>query len=612
MLGLVLGLVAGERATQSGGAGAGATGGPPGRRVLQSVLYAAPVAGFVGAGYAHRWITDDGFIYLRVVRQIRAGNGPVFNAGERVEAFTGTLWVALLTIADLVTPVRLEWLAVVLGLACGAAGLALAISGARRLMLAQDTEPWFVPLGAVVFVALTPVWVFATSGLETGLVFGWLGGCLWMLASWARAPHGRMPLPRTAVLGLGWLIRPELVLFSAAFVLIVLAGEWQHSDVRRRASVLGVALALPLAYQVFRMGYYGSLVPNTALAKEGSSTNWGRGWRYLQDFAAPYWLWVPMVALLAGAYLPLVPSLTRRARLTVGAFVTCGVLNGAYMVGVGGDYMHARLLLPGVFALCAPVAVVPATRRHLAAVLAAPWAFAAVLAFRPAQYEQRLANGFALPKSAGKVTTNVLGWGEDGPGRSWYEGPAVYYQTGVLRFARADIDVRHDLELPVGTFGGVGLASYAMGPEFHVLDLHGLADAFTAHLDPTPNTPPYFPPLPGHEKPLPAPWIAALVTPAGSRPDAAEFWTASSPLLAPTTGREFHEQVAWARAALECQEIVKIRNAASTPLTAGRFADNLLRSFENTRVRIPANPEDAYHRFCGPGVPDEVQALRGS
>jgi arabinofuranosyltransferase len=205
----------------------------------------------------------------------------VFNAGERVEAFTGTLWVALLTIADLVTPVRLKWLAVILGLVCGAAVLALAISGARRLMPVQDSERWFVPLGAVVFVALTPVWVFATSGLETGLVFGWLGSCLWVLASWARAPHVPISPPRVAVLGLGWLIRPELVLFSAAFVAIVLAAEWRHSDVRRRASVLGVALALPLAYQVFRMGYYGSLVPNTALAKEGSSTNWERGWRHL-------------------------------------------------------------------------------------------------------------------------------------------------------------------------------------------------------------------------------------------------------------------------------------------------------------------------------------------
>jgi arabinofuranosyltransferase len=63
------------------------------------------VIGFVSAGYAHRWITDAEFIYLRVVQQIGAGNGPVFNAGEWVEAFTGSLWVALLSVAERVTPV---------------------------------------------------------------------------------------------------------------------------------------------------------------------------------------------------------------------------------------------------------------------------------------------------------------------------------------------------------------------------------------------------------------------------------------------------------------------------------------------------------------------------
>ena len=39
-------------------------------------------------GYQRRWVTEDAFISLRVVQQVLAGNGPVFNAGERVEAYT--------------------------------------------------------------------------------------------------------------------------------------------------------------------------------------------------------------------------------------------------------------------------------------------------------------------------------------------------------------------------------------------------------------------------------------------------------------------------------------------------------------------------------------------
>jgi arabinofuranosyltransferase len=583
------------------------------RRGLQAILYVAPVVGYVAAGFAHRWLTDDGFIYLRVVQQIRAGNGPVFNTGERVEAFTGSLWVALLAIGDLVTPLRLEWLAVLLGLVCGAVGLALAMAGARRLLDVHGGHRGFVPLGAVVFVVVTPVWVFATSGLETGLTFGWLGACLWVLASWART-QAPISLPSAAVLGLGWLVRPDLGLFSAAFVAIVVFAERRTASRRRTGAVVVAALALPLAYQLFRMGYYGSLVPNTAVAKEGGSTNWARGWRYLRDFADAYWLWVPALALVAAAYVAL-RSVKHRGQLVIAAFVFCGLLHAAYMVRAGGDYMHARLLLPGFFAVCAPVAVVPATRRHLAALgIILPWAIASVLAFRPAQYGPNglLANGFALPKSPGKVTTDDFGWGRNGPRQAWYEGPAFYTQPRMLQFQRAEVEVRRDLELPVGAFGGVGIVSYAMGPDFHVLDVLGLANTLTAHLDNTPDTHPHYPPLAGHEKLLPTPWIAALVTPPGSRPDADDFPLPAGPLLAPTAGPAFQEQVAWARAALLCDEIVKLRNAASAPPTAGRFATNLLRSFENTQLRIPADPEEAYHRFCGPGVPAEVRAMRSS
>ena len=61
------------------------------RRWVQAALLAAPVAFLAVVGWTHRWMTDDGFIYLRVVQQIQDGNGPVFNVGERVEVYTGRI-----------------------------------------------------------------------------------------------------------------------------------------------------------------------------------------------------------------------------------------------------------------------------------------------------------------------------------------------------------------------------------------------------------------------------------------------------------------------------------------------------------------------------------------
>jgi len=580
---------------------------------MQAAVLAVPVVWVLVVGWAHRWMTEDGFIYLRVVQQIRAGNGPVFNAGERVEAFTGTLWVALLAIADLVTPVRLEWLSILLGLVATAAAVALSLAGARRLWAGYAGDALFVPLGALVFVAVFPLWAYATSGLETGMVFAWLGGCLWILAAWARDPKARMSVPSAVILGLGWLVRPEMAVFSAAFVVVVMAAQWSKDGWRQRARLVAAALAVPLAYQIFRMGFYGSLASNTAIAKEGGRTNWERGWRYLQDFVGPYWLWVPAAGLLVGGYLPL-GSLLRRARarrrgVVVAAFVACGALNALYVVVVGGDYHHARMFLPALFALCAPVAAVPVARAHVAGIVVAAWAVAAVVSFRPDQHEgdNWLANGFLAPRDFGNVTSDDYGWGESGPNLAWYTGPAYYYEAGIYLYRQADMPTRSDLDLPFGAFWGVGVSGYAVGHDFHVLDQMGLADSFTAHLRREPSVAPRYP---GHEKPIPAAWLAARVTPAGSAPAPANFPTLANPTTPSLTGAEFQEQVAWARAALKCDGIAELLDSTEEPLSARGFVTNVLRSFEQTRVRIPADPEEAYHRFCGTGTPPEVRAVR--
>ena len=67
----------------------------------------------------------------------------------------------------------------------------------------------------------------------------------------------------------------------------------------------------------------------------------------------------------------------------IAVFAAAGVADIRNVIAVGGDYLHGRLLLPGVFALCAPVAVVPWMRRYGVALLAAPWVFATVLVLAP-------------------------------------------------------------------------------------------------------------------------------------------------------------------------------------------------------------------------------------
>lgn len=570
--------------------------------VLQRAVLAVPVLIAVVAGWLHRWTFDDGFIYFRVVDQIRSGNGPVFNVGERVEVATGTLWLAILTVADVFSPLRLEWTAVVLGIAGTASGIALATAGAYRIARVSTPESrWFVPFGSMVFVAVTATWIWTTSGLETGLTVAWLGASWWLLVRWSLSAAGAVSVPAAAVLGAGWLIRPDLVLFSAAFLVLLVSVRWAKGYRRNAVAIAAAMMALPVIYQVFRMGYYGLLVPNTALAKEGASSNWGRGWRYLRDFVDPYWLWFPIAVLAIGGYLPLVSALMRaqrhRSLAVIAVFVGCALIHGVYVMRVGGDYLHGRFFIPSMFALCAPVAAVAVNRRHLLALSLIPWLVVSFVMLRPAQYENWIVGEVVLPQGAGLVTLEDSGWSADEGRAEWYSGPGYYRQISFGTWVReADVTLKPDVAPSVGAFGGIGAVGYYLGSEFYIFDALGLAEVITSHFEAITETTELR--LAGHEKKAPPAWIAAQVADESSTLRSSAFEVSPRSDAPIMDDDEFTTEVEWARRALSCEPIRKLMDSTRAPLSARRFIDNLRDAFANTRLRIPLEPEQAVQTHC--------------
>src|SRR5207248_8714278 len=91
---------------------------------------ALPVVLLAVLGWARRWAADDAYIDFRVVDNMLHGLGPVFYAGERVEAYTSPLWVAILAAVHGLLDFNLPWTAVAIGLALTVAGLACGAVGA--------------------------------------------------------------------------------------------------------------------------------------------------------------------------------------------------------------------------------------------------------------------------------------------------------------------------------------------------------------------------------------------------------------------------------------------------------------------------------------------------
>src|SRR5919198_1368777 len=148
---------------------------PPGGLSVWLVL--VPAVTLLLRGWQRRWLADDGLIHLRVAEQVLRGHGLVFNAGERVEASTSPLWVAVLALARMTRLLGLETAAVLIGLVSTTTGVLLAACGARLGGRREGTSARarVLPGGATFLAVLPPMWDFATSGLETGFLFLWLG-----------------------------------------------------------------------------------------------------------------------------------------------------------------------------------------------------------------------------------------------------------------------------------------------------------------------------------------------------------------------------------------------------------------------------------------------------
>ena len=613
-----------------------------GRWVPWLVLMVALVVAFGVAVWRMRWMSDDGFINIRVIQNLLAGHGPVFNIGERIEAYTSPLWVGLVTAVGLIG-VRPEHAAAGLGIIGSVAGLALAQAGALRLRI--DRGEWLegisklapIPAGVAIYAAIPVAWDYGTSGLENGLGLVWLGGTYFALVDatlpgWesdeaSKDPPDRWRYAVAALIGLGPLVRPELALFSIAFFVPFLYRHGRDEDgalsIVEMGKLAAAAGTLPVAYQIFRMGYFAGLVPNTAVAKSAFESRWEQGWYYVENFFGLYVLAVPLAIMFAffveHSAKELVDRRWTRLLLVVGP-VLAGLGQCFYVVKVGGGFMHGRLFLPGLFGMMLPVAVVPlrgggswlTARRAAAMLMVFGWAAYTILYIRvPRENQHGIGDerGWYVRHTKGSNPVTVddyasMHFTKDAMGpRKFLEGrcseaaadgdvetgtdcePFVYVDrraAGILRPNRTTYPLRERVAEEgvkmAALRTGIGIRSLVMGPEIHVVDRAGLASPIAARIEIKHRG------RPGHERQLPNWWYVGR-------------------FAEPSEGEAY--RVTEARRALDCGRLGRLDRAVYEPLTISRFFANILESFRLRGIVIPRDPSEAVRKFCGTPKPYE-------
>lgn len=337
-------------------------------RAAEAVLYALAAV----AAWVVRFVQDDAFITYRYARNLARGQGLVFNEGERVEGYTNFLWTVMHWL-----PERFGWstpvFSQVVGIALMIGAVAVTLRLARRLFGSES----FAFLVALTLLANMTFLAYATGGLETmqqTLLVTSVAALLLPVTDAARAGETARRLAAGFCAGLAVLTRMDSAVLIAVWVTAYLVALWRRSSVDPPAGVhptsgaetvagqqqshrdgqgrvtgvlvAAVQIAAPAAlllvpWFLWKLSYYGNLLPNTFYAKSAGN-----------PIVPPlYGLLFLAVFFFSYAAFLLIP---RFLRLRHDLFAVPGVKQVLavvpvwciYICVVGGDFMEFRFMVP--------------------------------------------------------------------------------------------------------------------------------------------------------------------------------------------------------------------------------------------------------------------------
>jgi arabinofuranosyltransferase len=305
-------------------------------------------------GHRYYSLFDDAMISMRYAWNLSHGYGLVWNHGERVEGYTNFLMVIIMAIPNAIFEKRLAALTIQL---FGIFTIILNAFVVMKIVLiiekreAAPVRCAFAILSLICSLAYYPIIFWSLMGMETGLVSLLISiGILIFLVYRERHSTASL-LAISSFLGLAYLTRPDSLIPSLVILIFgplidLLQAKQTKEKTIRILVLLGGFAFLPVTQLLFRIWYYGTLVPNTYILKVVGTPFWFRVVDGIH-FIAPFVVSVIFIIIISIIGLILKP---RRLSLL---FMTLLIGLIAYQVYVGGDaWLYWRILasvIPLVF-----------------------------------------------------------------------------------------------------------------------------------------------------------------------------------------------------------------------------------------------------------------------
>ena len=311
----------------------------------KSLIVLAPALAYLLfiAALSRGFFMDDAFIGFRYVQNLIAGNGLVFNPGERVEGITNLGWLLVLTPFSYLLEITIA--AKILGLVCAAAAVVLAYLVALRVNRGKSFWLLVAPVPMLIAVQFDFAY-FSLSGMETGLLAALLAAAAYLVAI------DRGPYLLGFILAFAFLVHPETVLVFPLFLAFISAAE--PRELRQYYRAAGVFLACIGAFTLGRYLYFHDLLPHTFYAKPSPLKSMvkelqlaAKGWD--TNFSPPYSGLLALAFMMLGG-VSLYQKSRRPALFMAAATVTAAV----FAVYAPEDWTY----MGRYFAPCVPLAAI--------------------------------------------------------------------------------------------------------------------------------------------------------------------------------------------------------------------------------------------------------------
>ncbi|MFX0195983.1 MAG: hypothetical protein ACFFCW_07665 [Candidatus Hodarchaeota archaeon] len=308
------------------------------------LFFILTISGLICLAWSNRFIQDDAFISLRYADNFVNGKGLVWNEGERIEGYTNFLWTLAMT-----TPLYLKFDPITFSFALSIGFFIFSLVFTYKIsMLIFNSRD--ISLLTIILLGTNYTFSsYATGGLETQLQ-----ACIFVTSMFTllRSIHTNKWKPCTMLILSLLLSAAILTRLDSALLLIVIlpvALLFFLLDDRIPAQekvIRIITLVLPFmvlvgAWLIWKLSYYGDILPNTFYVKASSITSPKRGMYYLYIFLFSYWL-IPFVFFFTLSLKTLIDK--SNFKLLIISLVI--LLWSLYVIKVGGDFMEFRFIVP--------------------------------------------------------------------------------------------------------------------------------------------------------------------------------------------------------------------------------------------------------------------------